>query len=248
MATIVRVEGSAPRSVGAQMLICSSGKTLGTIGGGALEAQIVQDARAALASGSSSLKDYGLLGEEGGALGVCGGQVQVFIHVLRPPETVLIVGAGHVAQSLAQAVALAGFRALVVDDRAELLTPERFPTAETRLVDFSSLRTQVRVGGHTHVVIVTRSHEHDEEVLHQMLGAPVAYLGVIGSRTKVRRIFHSLRQAGYSTQQLEQVHAPIGLDIGAETPEEIAISIVAELILCRRGGTGRPLRDVALCL
>ncbi len=244
LATVVRTEGSTPRNPGAQMLVWDSGRTLGTVGGGSLEANVVRDAQAALAAGHSVLQEYSLRGEEPVALGVCGGRAQVFLHVLEPPETVLVVGAGHVAQPLAQMAALAGFRVLVVDDRAEFLSGERFPAAETRLVPFPELRSSVPLDRHTYVVIVTRSHEHDEEALQQLLDQPVAYLGVIGSRTKVRHMFQRLHQAGYGKEQLARVRAPIGLEIGAETPAEIAVSIVAELIQSRRGGSGRPLSEV----
>lgn len=241
LATVVSVEGSTPRSAGAQMLIWDTGRTLGTVGGGSLEAHVIAGARAALAAGEPALQEYSLHAGEEGALGVCGGRAQVFINVLQPAPPVLIAGAGHVAQPLAQAAALAGFRVLVVDDRPEFLGVERFPLAETRLVSFADVRLHVPAGSHTSVVVVTRSHEHDEEVLRQMLDLPLAYLGVMGSRTKVRRMFERLREQGYSGEQLERVHAPIGLEVGAETPGEIAISIVGELIQARRGGSGRPL-------
>lgn len=244
VATIVHVEGSTPRSTGAQMLVWDTGRTFGTIGGGTMEAHVVRDARQALADGRSCLQEYSLVAGEDAALGVCGGRTQVFIHVLQPPERVLVIGAGHVAQPIAQVAALAGFGVLVVDDRPELLSAERFPNVETRVISFPELRTTLPVDSHTHVVIVTRSHEHDEEVLVQLIDQPVAYLGVIGSRTKVRRLFQRMREAGYTEEQLARVHAPIGLDIGAETPAEIAVSIVAELILNRHGGCGLPLSQL----
>ncbi len=244
LVTIVSVEGSTPRSAGAQMLVWEDGHTEGTVGGGSLEAHITRDALAALTTGESVLRDYSLHAGEPGSLGVCGGQVQAFIHVLAAPETVLIVGAGHVAQPLAQLAHRAGFGVLVVDDRPEFLGAERFPEVETRAVSFADLPSQVVLDEHTFVVIVTRSHEHDEVALRQVLGRPVAYLGVMGSRAKVRRLFERLRHEGHDPQELERVHAPIGLDIGAETPAELAVSIVAELIQARRGGTGLPLSQV----
>ncbi|HOG47266.1 MAG TPA: XdhC/CoxI family protein [Anaerolineae bacterium] len=245
LATVVHVEGSTPRSVGAQMAVWASGRTLGTVGGGTLEARTIRDSLAALAEGVSTLQAYSLHSEEPGALGVCGGRAQVFIHVLQPPETVLIAGAGHVAQPLAQAATAAGFGVLVVDDRPELLTPERFPTARTQVVCFAELRAALHFDQRTHAIIVTRSHAHDQEVLQQLLGEPLAYLGVMGSRAKVRHMFQRLREAGYPEEQLARVHAPIGLDIGAETPAEIAVSIVAELLQHRRGASGLPLSQVA---
>ncbi len=244
LATVVRVEGSTPRTAGAQMMVWEAGRTLGTVGGGNLEAHVTRDALAALAAGRSELREYSLRGGEEESLGVCGGRAQVFIHVLQAGEKVLIAGAGHVAQPLASLATQAGFRVLVVDDRPEFLSAERFPGAETRLVSLSELHSQVTLDDHTAVVIVTRSHEHDEEVLRQMLGRPLAYLGMMGSRTKVRHLFQRLQEEGYSAEQLALVHAPIGLDIGAETPEELAVSIVAELIQAQRGGSGRPLSQV----
>ncbi len=245
LATVVRAEGSTPRSAGAQMIVWHSGRTLGTVGGGALEAQVVTDSLAALATGESSLHEYSLHGEEPGSLGVCGGRAQVFIHVLQPRERVLIVGAGHVAQPLAQVAAAAGFQVLVVDDRPEFLSGERFPGARTQVVSFSDLGATLRLDQRTHAIIVTRSHAHDEEALLQLLDQPLAYLGVMGSRHKVRHLFQRLREAGHSEEALARVHAPIGLDIGAETPAEIAVSIVAELLQERRGRSGLPLSQVA---
>jgi xanthine dehydrogenase accessory factor len=245
LATVVQVEGSTPRGAGAQMIIWDSGRTLGTVGGGSLEAHVVRDSLAALARGESLLQEYSLHADEPDGLGVCGGQAQVFIQVLQPPERVLIVGAGHVAQPLAQAAAAVGFRVLVVDDRPEFLSAERFPAARTQLVSFSDIRASVALDRRTYAVIVTRSHAHDEEVLAQLLGEPLAYLGVMGSRNKVRHMFQRLREAGHSEAQLAEVHAPIGLDIGAETPAEIAVSIVAELLQHRSSASGLPLSQVA---
>ncbi|MCL6430919.1 MAG: XdhC/CoxI family protein [Anaerolineae bacterium] len=247
LATIIQAEGSTPRGLGTQMLICESGRTLGTIGGGSLEARVLQDACAALASGHSQLRHYSLHAAEGESLGICGGAIQVFIHVLLPADRLVIIGAGHVARPLAQLAAAVGFDVLVVDDRPEYLTPERFAQVRTQLVSFSHLPAQLPLDGRTFAVIATRSHEHDEEVLRQLVQQPLAYLGLMGSRAKVRLLFQRLVAEGCSPEQLARVCAPIGLDIGAETPEEIAISIVAELVRTRRGGTGRPLSQLARC-
>lgn len=245
LATVVHVEGSTPRGAGAQMIVWESGRTLGTVGGGTLEAHVIDDSLAALAAGQSTLREYSLHAGEPGALGVCGGQAQVFIQVLQPPERVLIVGAGHVAQPLAQAAVAAGFQVLVVDDRPEFLAGERFPGARTQLVSFADLCAAVRPDRRTYAVIVTRSHAHDEEVLLQLLGQPLAYLGVMGSRNKVRLLFQHLREASHDAKVLARVHAPIGLDIGAQTPAEIAVSIVAELLQHARSASGLPLSQVA---
>ncbi|MDI7275890.1 MAG: XdhC/CoxI family protein [Anaerolineae bacterium] len=245
LATVVHAEGSTPRGVGAQMLIWGSGRTLGTIGGGSLEAQVISDAATAMAAGRSELRRYSLHADDRESLGVCGGAVQVFIQVLLPAERLVVVGAGHVAQPLARMAAAVGFSVVVVDDRPEYVSADRFPAARTQLVSFADLPSQVPLDGRTFVVIATRSHSHDEDVLRQLLGQPLAYLGLMGSRAKVRRLFDRLIQEGRCPQDLERVHAPIGLDIGAETPEEIAISIVAELVQARRGGSGLPLSQLA---
>jgi len=245
LATVVQTEGSTPREAGAQMLIWASGRTLGTVGGGTLEAHVIQDSLSALQAGESSLREYSLQPGEAGALGVCGGRALVFIQALLPPETVLILGAGHVAQPLAQAARAAGFQVLVVDDRPEFLAAERFPGARTQLVSFADLPTALRLDRRTYAVVVTRSHAHDEEVVRQILDRPLAYLGVMGSRNKVRYLFQRLRDAGHSPEALARLHAPIGLDIGARTPAEIAVSIVAELLQHRNSASGLPLSRVA---
>ncbi|MGQ9682747.1 MAG: XdhC family protein [Anaerolineae bacterium] len=246
LATIVQVKGSAPRSTGAQMLIGPGERVLGTIGGGSLEAQVVCDAQALLAEGRSALRDYALHPEFPETLGICGGHVQVFIHVLLPAQTLLIAGAGHVAQALARLAAGAqmGLRVLVADDRADLLTAERFPGAETRRLAMDGLAQHLPPHPQMLLVIATRSHQNDETVLRQYVGRDLAYLGMIGSRQKVRSLVERLRHEGVPDEALARLHAPIGLDIGAETPEEIAVAILAEIIQARRGGTGRPLCQV----
>ena len=234
MATIVQVKGSAPRGVGTQMLIGPGERVLGTIGGGSLEAQVLRDAQALLAEGRSALRDYALHPEAPETLGICGGQVQVFIHTLLPTEILLIAGAGHIAQALARLAAQVDLRGLVVDDREDLLTAERFPAAKTLSLAMDDLAQHLPAHPQMLLVIATRSHQHDETVLRQ-------YVGMIGSRSKVRTLVERLRHEGVPEEALARLHAPIGLDIGAETPEEIAVAILAELIQARRGGTGRPL-------
>ena len=241
MATIVQVKGSAPRGVGTQMLIGPGERVLGTIGGGSLEAQVLRDAQALLAEGRSALRDYALHPEAPETLGICGGQVQVFIHTLLPTETLLIAGAGHIAQALARLAAQVDLRVLVVDDREDLLTAERFPAAKTLSLAMDDLAQHLPAHPQMLLVIATRSHQHDETVLRQYVGRDLAYLGMIGSRSKVRTLVERLRHEGVPEEALARLHAPIGLDIGAETPEEIAVAILAELIQARRGGTGRPL-------
>ena len=243
LATIVRVRGSTPRGTGTKMLIRADGTAEGTIGGGELEARVLTAAREALCSGEPCLVSFSLHNTEVGDPGICGGEADVFIDVLIPRPTLLIVGAGHVAVPVAELGALLGFRTVVLDDRAEFASEERFPRADELIVgDIPTELARFPVNTQTHVVIVTRGHAHDEAALQAVLGWLAAYVGMIGSRRKVRTVFDNLRAAGASEDALARVRAPIGLDIGAETPEEIALSIMAEIVMLRRGGRGEPLK------
>ncbi|MDY7039984.1 MAG: XdhC/CoxI family protein, partial [Chloroflexota bacterium] len=237
LATIVRVAGSTPRGVGTKMLIHADGNTEGTIGGGELEARVIAGAREALRSGEPRLASFTLHDTETGDPGICGGEADVFIDVLLPNPTLLIVGAGHVAVPVAELGALLGFRTVVFDDRAEFASKERFPRADELIVgDIPAELAQFPANAQTHVVIVTRGHAYDEAALRTVLDSPVAYVGMIGSRRKVRTVFDHLRTTGVSEDALARVRAPIGLDIGAETPAEIAVSIMAEIVMLHRGG------------
>jgi len=240
--TIVKVRGSTPRDVGTKMLLRADGSTVGTIGGGALEAAAIVDAQDALRSGESRLLEYSVRGEDEQDLGVCGGDVQVFIEVLHPKPTLLIAGAGHVAQRLAEFGHLLGFRIVVVDDRVKFANQDRFPHADKIVVTpFENLLDKVAITAQTFVVIVTHGHQYDEVVLRQVLLTPAAYIGMIGSRKKVRRVFESLLSQGLPEDKLSQVYAPIGLRTGGQSPVEIALSIMAEITLVQHGGTGEPL-------
>ena len=240
--TIVEVRGSTPREVGAKMLLRADGSTVGTIGGGGLEAAALADARAALSSGTSRVAEYSLRGENEADLGICGGEARVFIEVLRRKPTLLIAGAGHVAQPLAELGYLLGFRTVVVDDRAEFVNTTRFAHADELVVtSFEGLLERVVITPQTFVVIVTRGHRHDKLVLRQVLTTPAAYIGMIGSRKKVRTVFEHLLADGVPGERLAQVYAPVGLRTGGQTPAEIAVSIMAEIVLVQHGGSGEPL-------
>lgn len=240
--TVVEVQGSTPREVGAKMLLRADGSTVGTIGGGALESSAIADAHDALNSGGSRVTEYSLRGEGQGELGICGGEARVFIEVLRLKPTLLIAGAGHVAQPLAQFGHLLGFRTVVVDDRAEFVERPRFPDAD-ELVEapLESLLEKVAITPQTFVVIVTRGHKLDSVVLRQVLTTPAAYVGMIGSRKKVRTVFGQLLGEGVPREKLAQVYAPVGLRTQGQTPAEIALSIMAEIVLVQHGGSGEPL-------
>jgi xanthine dehydrogenase accessory factor len=237
LVTIVRAQGSTPQRVGARMLVHEDGRTLGTIGGGCYEQDALGKARLALQTGRPTLAHYDLnddFAEEQGL--ICGGQMDVFIDPITPTPRVCIIGAGHVGYHTAQLAANVGFRVTVVDDRASFADPARFPTAER--VDVADIPEWLRtadIGVRDYLVIVTRGHREDLDALRAALARQTAYVGLIGSRAKIARLCARLAEDGDDPTAMARVHAPIGLDLGAVSPEEIAVSIVAELIAHRRG-------------
>jgi xanthine dehydrogenase accessory factor len=247
LATIVKATGSTPREAGTKMLIYPDGSIVDTIGGGSLEANVIAEAQAALAEGRPRLVRYELRDSEVGDPGICGGEAEIFIDVINPHPTVLIVGAGHVGRSIAVMSSFLGFRTVVLDDRAEFANAERLPQADEIIVgDIAAELAKFNINPQTHIVIVTRGHEHDRDALRQVVSSPAAYIGMIGSQRKVKMVFDELRKDGVTEEALAAVHAPIGLDIHAETPEEIALSIMAEIVVVRRGGQGGLMRLGAL--
>lgn len=237
LVTIVRAQGSTPQRVGARMLVFEDGHTLGTIGGGCYEQDAAGKARLALTTGRSSLAHYDLnddFAEEQGL--VCGGQMDVFIDPLMPVPRVCVVGAGHVGFHVAQLAATAGFAVTVVDDRTAFADPARFPTAErVEVAEIADWIAGADLTSRDYLVVVTRGHREDLAALRAAVSTPAAYVGLIGSKAKIARLYGLLEEEGVPRSVLEGVHAPIGLDIGAVTPQEIAISIVAELVAHRRG-------------
>ena len=242
VATVVATGGSSPRESGAKMLIQPGGEILGSVGGGRLEKLVLEDAAAALADGASVLKHYTLEAEHEGGIGmVCGGDVDVFIEVHKTPRKMLICGAGHVGKALVAAAAELGMPVTVVDSREEFTDSSRFPAPVRVLVaDPASEKAASLVSENTFVIITTHTHESDLAALRALLPCNPAYIGMIGSRRKVKTFFDKLREDGFTEEELAQVHSPIGLDIGAETPEEIAVSILAEIINHYRKGISSP--------
>jgi len=238
-ATIIAVKGSSPRGVGTRMLVLADGTTMETIGGGALERRVIADALACLAAGVSRTERYELRPEGSRALGmVCGGEATVFLEVHVPDRTLVVLGAGHVGQKLCSFAKLLDFRVVVIDSREELVTPERFPRAD-RLICGDPARTAelTPIDESTHIVIVTHGHVHDKAALSSVIGSRAAYVGMIGSVAKVRTVFAELEQEGVARELFARVHAPIGLDIGAETPAELALCIMAEILADSHGGS-----------
>ena len=237
LVTVVRANGSTPQRAGAKMLVFPDGRTIGTIGGGCYENDALWKARDALLTGRSALLHYDLnddFAQENGL--VCGGQMDVHIDPLEPTPQLFIVGAGHVGWHLGKLAVEAGFRVHVVDDREKFASAERFPGAEQVVVEpIPEWLHRTELPHSAFVVVVTRGHTHDLDAMRALAARDLKYLGLIGSRAKVRRIFDLLLEERLPAECLSRVHAPIGLDIGAVTPAEIAVSIMAELIAVRRG-------------
>ena len=219
------------------MLVFADGRTVGTIGGGCYENDAVGKAREAIATGKPSLVKYDLnddFVQESGL--ICGGQMEVYIDPIAPAPALYIIGAGHVGWHLGRMAADAGFRIHVVDDREKFANAERFPDAEAIEVDdIGAWLHRADLQPTASAVVVTRGHTHDFEAIRALAARDLRYLGLIGSRAKVARIFDALQAEGLPIEGLARVHAPIGLDIGAVTPAEIAVSILAELIAVRHG-------------
>jgi len=237
LVTIVRSTGSTPQRTGAKMLVFADGRTVGTIGGGCYENESILKAREAIATGTPALVKYDLnddFVQESGL--ICGGQMEVYIDPIAPSPALYVVGAGHVGWHLARMAADAGFRIHVLDDREKFANAERFPFAETIEVDdIGAWLHKADLPPSAYVVVVTRGHTHDFEAIRALAARDLRYLGLIGSRAKVARIFQALDAEGMPAECLDRVHAPIGLNIGAITPAEIAVSILAELIAIRHG-------------
>jgi len=238
LVTVVEAKGSTPREVGAKMLVNKDGLIAGTIGGGITEARIIKEARQALKDGKGRLLTYHLTREEvaldEGA--ICGGDMKIFIDILQPKEEVLIFGAGHIAMSLSKLAKIVGFRVTVIDERKEFANQERFPEADQIITEkMSKALNYAKITSSNYAVIVSKGHLQDEEILASVIRSSAAYIGMIGSRKKNTTVFQRLVERGISKEELNKVHAPIGIDIKAQTPEEIAVSIIAEIIQARRG-------------
>jgi len=236
LVTVVSATGSTPREEGAKMLVKPDGTILGTIGGGNLEAQVIEEAIKVMKQGRPKRLHFALTAKEADEVGmVCGGELEVFIEPILSPPTLYLFGGGHISLSLAKMGKLLGFKITVIDDRAEFASPDRFPEADILLAeDFAKSFPKLKIDKSSYIVIVTRGHQHDELVLERAVGTQAKYIGMIGSKTKVKAIFSHLLTKGISKEQLGRVHAPIGLKINAQTPEEIAVSILAEVIKVRR--------------
>jgi xanthine dehydrogenase accessory factor len=237
LVTIVSTTGSTPQRVGAKMLVFADGRLVGTIGGGCYENDAFWKAREAITNRRPQLVHYELSDDFAQETGlICGGQMDVYIEPIEPSPELYVVGAGHVGYHLAKLALEVGFRVHVIDDREKFANRERFPNAtEVVAEDIPTWIERTRIPPHAYVVIVTRGHTNDLEALRALAPRDLRYLGLIGSRAKVARLYDSLTADQMPPDLLRNVHAPIGLDIGAVTPQEIAVSILSELIAVKHG-------------
>jgi xanthine dehydrogenase accessory factor len=243
LCTVIRSSGSVPRHSTSKMLVLADGSFVGTVGGGAMEQRTIEAAQGVARSGQAQIVEYNLVDPRQGDPGVCGGTVEIFIEPINPPPSVVIIGAGHVGKATARLAKWLGFRVVVMDDRAEFVSPEWIPDADEYLAGaVVEQLSNARLNAQSYIVAVTRGYSIDVGLLPTLLDYDVAYVGVIGSRRRWTQALKELRENGVAAEKLGRVHAPIGLELNAETPEEIAVSIMAEIIMLKNGGTGQPMK------
>ncbi len=237
LATIVRRLGSTPRKDHAKMLVYDDGSFIGSVGGGCTEAEVWQAAKRVIEGSQPAYLKYELTEEDAENEGlVCGGTVEIFVEPILSEPKVILMGAGHVAQAIAKVADLVGFQVAVADDRESFASRERFPQSqEIVLAPFEECLQQIAVTENSFLLVVTRGHRHDQIALEQAIQTRARYVGLIGSRRKIQLIVENLLRKGYGAETFDRLYAPIGLEIGSETPEEIAVSVMGELIAILKG-------------
>ncbi len=243
LCTVTKSEGSTPRHVGSKMLVYANGDFAGTVGGGELEHRVIDEAWIAITDGKPRLLSYNMSDPSRGDPGVCGGQVEVFVEPILPPAKVVVIGGGHVGKAVAHLAKWLGFRVAVSDDRAEFCTPEAIPDAdEFYPIPLADLPKQLNINRQTYLVLTTRGVAVDVPGIPALLETRAAYIGVIGSRRRWATTVKELQAKGVDQKKLSNIHSPLGLELNAETPEEIAVSIMAEIIMLRNAGSGKPMK------
>jgi xanthine dehydrogenase accessory factor len=243
LCTVVKSEGSTPRHVGSKMLVYPDGKFIGTVGGGDLEHRVLDEAWMAMGDGESRLLSYTMANPARGDPGVCGGTVEVFVEPILPPAMVVVIGAGHVGKAVVHLAKWLGFRVAVSDDRAEFCNPGSTPGADAYYpVEMGKLPEHLKINRRTFIVITSRGSSVDALGLPNLLETNPGYIGVIGSRRRWLTTVKALKAKGVPEEKIARVHSPMGLELNAETPEEIAVSILAEILMIKDKGTGKPMK------
>jgi xanthine dehydrogenase accessory factor len=248
LATVVSVQGSVPRHTGSKMLVKVDGSILGTIGGGAMESRVIQEALVAMRDGQTRMPSYTLNDISAGDAGICGGTVQVFIEPIGVVPMLLIIGIGHVGKALAELGKWSGYRVVISDDREAFCNPDYLPGMDGYIVcKPGDITEHVTVNTRTYVAAVTRGLPVDIDLIPALLKTDAAYIGLIGSRRRWAITVKQLKEErGLTDTQLDSIYAPIGLELNAETPQEIAVSILAQIIMLRRGGDGQVMKTVTI--
>ena len=244
LCTVIKTSGSTPRHSTSKMLVFPNGHILGTVGGGELENRVVKEAMDSLQDGKPRNLTYTMADPARGDPGLCGGQVEVFVEPILPSPMLVVIGGGHVGKAVAHLSKWLGFRVAVSDDRTEFCTREANPDAdEFYPVPLAELPLNLAITPQTFLVLTTRGSSVDVAGLPALLETQAGYIGVIGSRKRWKTTVKELNQQGISDETLKRVRSPIGLGIAAETPEEIAVSILAEILMLKGGGPGRPMQN-----
>ena len=240
LCTIVSTQGSTPRHEGSKMLVYQDGKTMGTIGGGEVEQLVIEAALSALKAEQVQTIKYSLVSPDQGDPGICGGQLEVFIEPILPKNKLIVIGGGHVGKEVAFLGKWLGFNVVVFDDRPEYSNPEAVPDADEYYSgDIDNLITNIKLNPWTYFVLTTRDVEFDLTILPFLLDQDLAYIGVIGSKRRWETTKENLIENGIQEDKINKVFSPIGLEINAETPREIAISILSEIVKIHRGNKTR---------
>lgn len=244
LATVIQVQGSVPRHEGSKMLVQRDGRIVGTVGGGAMEALVVKEALAAMQDGKTRRSSYTLNDITAGDPGICGGTVEVFIEPVGTSPTLLVIGGGHVGKALAELGKWSGLRVVMSDDREAYCNPTYVPgLAGYVICKPGQITQQVTITAQTYVAAVTRGMPVDLDLIPALLKTEAAYIGLIGSRRRWALTRKALQtERGMTDAELERIYAPIGLELMAETPQEIAISILAQVTMLRRGGDGQAMK------
>ncbi|MEQ8674974.1 MAG: XdhC/CoxI family protein [Aggregatilineales bacterium] len=244
LVTIIKTAGSMPRHAGSKMLVRGDGVVVGTVGGGAMEAKVIAAAQATIHDGQTRIESYTLNSLDDGDPGICGGTADLFVEPVDTAPTLLVIGGGHVGKALVELGKWAGYRVVLSDDREAYCSPDYAPNLDGYLVcKPADVPAQMMIDRRTYVAAVTRGLPVDLDLIPALLATDAAYIGLIGSRRRWALTMKALQENGLDAEQLARIHAPIGLELEAETPKEIAVSILSEIIMVRRGGTGAPMRD-----
>ena len=247
LATIVQVNGSIPSYESAKLLVREDGSMIGTVGGGCVEAEVWAAAKEVIVAEQPRKMTFNLNQDAAYDAGlICGGTLEIFVEPILPQPLLYIFGGGHISSAVARVASASGFSVHVADDREAFANTERFPMADKLYTTYEDAFAKIAPNASSYLLIVTRGHRDDMRVLAWAVRTDARYIGMIGSKRKVLSVYKALEKEGYAPEEFERVHAPVGLDIGALTPEEIAVSITAELIAVRRNAVGLPHKSVKL--